>query len=159
MIITKGLTKKYGNILAVDDLNLQIGKGESYGFLGPNGAGKTTTLMMMLGVLKPTSGEILIEGRRIDNSSFDIKKKIGVVVESPVFYEDMTAWEYLMFFGKLYGVENRAVVVDDLSRGFRELLNKLNISNINLLVSDSSAHSFVGIHGFGLTIDKEIVID
>jgi len=114
MIITKGLTKKYGNILAVNDLNLHINEGESYGFLGPNGAGKTTTLMMMLGVLKPTSGDVLIEGKRIDNSSFDIKKKIGVVVESPVFYDDMTAWEYLMFFGKLYGVENRAVVVKDL---------------------------------------------
>jgi ABC-2 type transport system ATP-binding protein len=76
-----------------------------YGFLGPNGAGKTTTLLMLLGILKPTSGTIHIFGRPLSSNAFEIKQRIGVVAEYQSFYDDMTALEYLLFFGKLYRVE------------------------------------------------------
>lgn len=106
MILTENLTKKFGKFVAVDRLNLEVKEGESYGFLGPNGAGKTTTMLMLLGVLQPTSGKVFIKGRRIASDSFELKSKIGVVAEYQTFYENMTAWEYVMFFARLYQVEN-----------------------------------------------------
>ncbi len=102
---TQHLTKRFGNFTAVRDLNLSLNPGESYGFLGPNGAGKTTTLMMILGVSEPTRGEVLIHGQPIARSAFDLKARIGVVAEYQSFYDDMSAWEYLMFFGRLFEVE------------------------------------------------------
>lgn len=114
MIQTKHLTKKYGDFTAVEDLFLSIDKGESYGFLGPNGSGKTTTIMMLLGVLKPTYGEILVAGKPIKTDSFALKKKIGVVAEYQKYYEDMTAWEYVQFFADLYGVDNKEKQANEL---------------------------------------------
>jgi ABC-2 type transport system ATP-binding protein len=101
---TNDLTKTFGKFTAVNSLNLTINPGESYGFLGPNGAGKTTTLMMILGVLKPTRGQIFINDQKIAKNAFDIKSRIGVVTEYQAFYEEMSAWEYLMFFANLYDV-------------------------------------------------------
>lgn len=106
MIETRNLTKKFGKFKAVDKLNLTIAPGESYGFLGPNGAGKTTTLLMLLGILQPTSGEVLINGERVRSDSFALKRNIGVVAEYQTFYESMTAWEYVMFFARLYQAAN-----------------------------------------------------
>ncbi len=106
MIITENLTKKFGAFTAVDKLNLKINDGESYGFLGPNGAGKTTTLLMLLGIIQPTSGTVVIKDEPIQSDSFQIKRKIGVVAEYQTFYENMTAWEYVMFFANLYQVSN-----------------------------------------------------
>ena len=103
-IETRDLTKKFGNFTAVDTLNLMIESGESYGFLGPNGAGKTTTLLMMLGIQKPTSGTVLINNQDVLNRSFSLKDRIGVVAEYQSFYDEMSAWEYLMFFANLFKV-------------------------------------------------------
>src|SRR5690554_6732028 len=105
MIETVGLTKRYGDLTAVADLNLQVGQGEIYGFLGPNGAGKTTTIMMLLGLLAPTEGEVRLFGKKLDEDYFEIKRKIGVLSENQYFYEDMTAQEYLRYFGELYRVD------------------------------------------------------
>jgi ABC-type multidrug transport system ATPase subunit len=104
-IETQDLTKRFGNIVAVDNLNLTVQTGESYGFLGPNGAGKTTTLMMLLGVIKPTAGEVSVAGQKVRSDSFGIKRRIGVVTEYQSFYDDMTAREYIEFFGRLFEVE------------------------------------------------------
>lgn len=103
-IETKNLTKKFGDVIAVDNLNLIVQAGESYGFLGPNGAGKTTTLMMLLGVIKPTFGEVSVAKKKISSNSFGIKRRIGVVAEYQSFYDDMTAREYIEFFGRLFAV-------------------------------------------------------
>lgn len=103
---TQDLCKKFGEFVAVDNINLRINPGESYGFLGPNGAGKTTTLMMVLGVLRPSSGQVLINNVPNRKSNFDLKSKIGVVAEYQSFYEEMSAWEYLSFFGQLFNVIN-----------------------------------------------------
>lgn len=106
---TQDLKKQYGDFVAVDGVNLNIHPSESYGFLGPNGAGKTTTLMMILGVLKPTSGNVFINDLPIKRSAFGLKRKVGVVAEYQTFYEEMSGWEYLKFFGKLYSVENATI--------------------------------------------------
>jgi ABC-2 type transport system ATP-binding protein len=132
MIVTKNLTKKYGNFTAVDQLNLSIEAGESYGFLGPNGAGKTTTLSMLLGILKPTSGEVFIKGESIRSDSFALKQKIGVVAEYQTFYERMTAWEYVLFFAQLFGVQKPEQRAD-------ELFHQLHLEQWkNLLISGYS---------------------
>ena len=107
MIKTWNLTKEFTTTVAVKDLDLIVEKGQIYGFLGPNGAGKTTTIMMILGLEKPSSGTIEVFGRTLEKDYFPIKRKIGVVSENQYLYEDMTAWEYLNFFGRLYEVEDR----------------------------------------------------
>lgn len=106
MIETQNLTKRYGDLTAVSNLSLHVEKGEIYGFLGPNGAGKTTTIMMLLGILKPTAGSVRLFGKSIESDYFNIKRRIGVLSENQYFYEDMTAAEYLKFFGELYRVDN-----------------------------------------------------
>jgi len=106
VIQARNLVKKVGNFTAVDGVTLDIAPGEIYGFLGPNGAGKTTTISMLLGILQPTAGEVRLFGETLQSNPFEIKRRIGVVAEYLSFYNEMTAWEYLQFFGELYRVEN-----------------------------------------------------
>lgn len=105
MIQTKDLTMQYPNgFTAVNHLNLQVNKGDIYGFLGPNGAGKTTTIRMLDGLLKPTAGEVVIQGKSVIRNEREIRKMIGVLPESHGYYNWMTGAEYLLFFAQLYGV-------------------------------------------------------
>lgn len=120
MIQTHDLTKVFGTFTAVDRVNLELRPGETYGFLGPNGAGKTTTLLMILGILPPTRGSVRIFGKSLDEAPFEIKRRVGVVAEHQNFYDEMTAWEYLMFFADLYGVEG-------VERRARDLLERVNL--------------------------------
>lgn len=122
IVSIKKLVKKYGNITAVNGVNLSIDCGTSYGFLGPNGAGKTTTMMILLGIVKPTSGEVRVANQLVENDSPQIKKMIGFVGDNQSYYEEMTAWEYLLFFGRLYQVE-------DMKNRAHELLVKVDLSN------------------------------
>ncbi|MGQ0572359.1 MAG: ATP-binding cassette domain-containing protein [Armatimonadota bacterium] len=108
MIRAVNLTKRYGTFEAVAGLNLHIRPGEIYGFLGPNGAGKTTTLLMLLGVIQPTAGEIRLFGRPLHQDYFALKRRLGVVGEHQFLYTDLTAHEYLAFFADLYRVPNTA---------------------------------------------------
>jgi len=126
MIHTTNLTKEYNGFKAVDNLNLKIDVGQIYGFLGPNGAGKTTTILMLLGILKPTRGEIYIMGEPLSKNPLSIKKKIGVVSEKQYLYKDMTAGEYLNFFADLYRVKNKKERIDQLlsAVGLLEVKNK-----------------------------------
>jgi len=126
MIHTTNLTKEYNGFKAVDNLNLKIDAGQIYGFLGPNGAGKTTTILMLLGILKPTRGEIYIMGEPLSKNPLSIKKKIGVVSEKQYLYKDMTAGEYLNFFADLYRVKNKKERIDQLlsAVGLLEVKNK-----------------------------------
>ena len=114
IIQIENLAKHYGTFKALDNLNLRVAPGEIYGFLGPNGAGKTTTIKIMLDIIKPTSGRISLFGRQLDRSAFDLKRKIGVVSEKQYLYKEMTAAEYLNFFGDLYKVSNKAKRIDAL---------------------------------------------
>ncbi|WP_178018909.1 ABC transporter ATP-binding protein [uncultured Paenibacillus sp.] len=95
IIQTEGLTKKYRGRAAVDHLNLEIAKGDIYGFLGPNGAGKTTTIRMLLGLIQPTSGSIRIFGRELQRDKLAILRRIGSLVESPSYYGHLSAIDNL----------------------------------------------------------------
>ena len=128
MIRTQNLTKKYNEFKAVDNLSLEVKEGEIYGFLGPNGAGKTTTILMLLGILKPTQGEVYLFGQNITKDFLSIKKKMGVVSEKQYLYKEMTAGEYLNFFADLYGIKNRKKKIDQLL----EAVNLLEVRNRKL---------------------------
>ena len=101
VVRTEHLTKHYGKLVAVDDLNLEVHRGQIFGFLGPNGAGKTTAMCMILGLIAPTSGNIEIFGLSIKSNLADILGKIGAVLESPGFYPYLSGWDNLKVFGRI----------------------------------------------------------
>lgn len=106
MIQLTHLTKRYGNFMAVDRLNIAVERGEIFGFIGPNGAGKTTTIRMMAGVLKPTEGAVVIGGIPMATDPVAAKKIIGFVPDRPFLYEKLTGMEFMRFSADLYGVGN-----------------------------------------------------
>ncbi len=101
---TEELTKVYGDLKAVDGLNLEIYAGEVFGFLGPNGAGKTTSIHMMCGLLKPDAGRVMVHGMPIASGDADIRARIGVCPQEIVLWERLTCIEQLQFMGEMYGV-------------------------------------------------------
>ncbi|MFY0652132.1 MAG: ABC transporter ATP-binding protein [Cyclobacteriaceae bacterium] len=104
-----GLTKKYGDYIAVDSLNLNIKKGEVFGLLGPNGAGKSTTMLMLMGLSEPNDGTVSVCGINPTREPIDVKRKVGYLPEDVGFYEDMTGLENLMFTARLNSLsENEA---------------------------------------------------
>jgi ABC-2 type transport system ATP-binding protein len=107
LVRTRGLTKRYGTITAVDDLDLSVGRGEVYGFLGPNGAGKTTTLKMLLGLIRPTAGTAEVLGRAPGSPSG--LAKADALVESPAFYPYLSGEGNLKVMARYSGVSNRRV--------------------------------------------------
>jgi len=109
-IKTVNLSKKYGKNLVVDDLNLSIESGEIVGFLGLNGAGKTTTMRMLLGLIKPTSGECYIQGNKVDQNNLEVLNEIGYIIETPYSYSDLTVQENLEIVSTLRGIRNTDVV-------------------------------------------------
>jgi len=113
MIKLTNLTKRYGNFTAVNSINLEVPRGELFGFLGPNGAGKTTTLRMIAGILRPTSGTVEIGGVNIVSEPVAAKSKMGFIPDRPFIYEKLTGAEFLRFVAGLYGqkgpeIEHRA---------------------------------------------------
>jgi len=104
MIQLEHLTKRFGSFTAVNDLNLSIAEGEIFGFLGPNGAGKTTTIRMMMGLLKPTSGRIVLGGHDLSSEPLAAKAISTFVPDRPFIYEKLTGREFLQFVGGLYQV-------------------------------------------------------
>jgi ABC-2 type transport system ATP-binding protein len=104
MIELKNLTKRFGDIVAVNRLSLSVSGGEIFGFIGPNGAGKTTTLRMMGGVLAPTEGRVIIEGIDMAEEPEKAKKRIGFIPDRPFLYEKLTGVEFLRFTADLYDI-------------------------------------------------------
>ena len=104
MIEVQNLTRKFGDITAVENVSFHVDEGEIFGFLGPNGAGKTTTIRMLTGLIRKTSGEVQISGLDIADkaNSLAIRKMIGLVPDNVGLYDDLTAYENLDFYGKLY---------------------------------------------------------
>ncbi|NYT06290.1 MAG: ABC transporter ATP-binding protein [Methanomicrobiales archaeon] len=107
MIEFNHLTKTYNGINAVDNLSLVIRSGDVYGLLGPNGAGKSTTILMLCGLIQPTSGECLINGVEVSKNPIDVKRIIGYMPEDVGFYANLTAAQNLHFFGRLYGMPEK----------------------------------------------------
>ena len=95
ILTTDHLNKQIGGKAIVSDLNMHVAKGEIYGFLGPNGAGKTTTMKMITNQWKPTSGEIVLFGQKLLSDSYSLLKRMGSIIEFPVFYDDLTAEEII----------------------------------------------------------------
>ncbi len=160
MIEIKGLTKRFKEVLALDDLNLNLDKGDVFGYIGPNGAGKTTTLRILATLLKPTSGTATICGFPIDRKKRDIRRCIGFMPDFFGVYDDMTVTEYLAFFAAAYGIKGkeRSKIVDDileltdlgnkrdmmvetLSRGMKQRLGvaRVLIHNPQVLLLDEPA--------------------
>ena len=100
----RGVTKRYNEIVAVNNMNLTINTGEIFGLLGPNGSGKSTTLKMLLGLVQPTAGEINVLGFDVAKDPVAVKRQVGYVPESPNVYEFLTGIEYLDFIADIYGV-------------------------------------------------------
>jgi ABC-2 type transport system ATP-binding protein len=110
MIAIEQLVKKYGDFTAVDGVSLDVPPGEIHGFLGPNGAGKTTTLRMIAGLLKPTSGRVVIDGHDLERAPDAAKGSLGFIPDRPFIYEKLTAGEFLRFHAGLYGYDTGDVV-------------------------------------------------
>lgn len=109
ILLTNDLTKKYKNHTSVDGLNLRIERGQIYGFLGPNGAGKTTTIRMLLGLIKPTKGNIEIFGQNLNKNRLQILQRIGSLVESPTYYGNLTGRENLEAVRRLRNLPEKRV--------------------------------------------------
>lgn len=104
MIHVRGLTKRFGARTAIEDVTLDVAAGEIFGLLGPNGAGKTTTIRMLAGMIAPTEGEGQVAGISLEGDTHELRKRIGLLTESPGLYERLTAGRNLDFFGQLHGL-------------------------------------------------------
>ena len=105
---THGLTKRYGDRLAVDAVDMRVRRGEVYGFLGPNGAGKTTTLRMMLGLIRPTAGTATVLGRPAGRP--DVTARVGALVEGPGFYPYLSGLDNLRVMARYRGLPESAAI-------------------------------------------------
>ena len=108
-IQTNGLTRRFGDLTAVEGVTLSVATGQFFGFLGPNGAGKSTTIKMLTGLLEPSAGTVEILGRPFTASALDLKREIGVVPEGMALLGRLTAPEYLRFVGRMYGLDRETV--------------------------------------------------
>lgn len=116
----QNVSKRYGDVVAVDNLTLKIFRGEIYGFLGPNGAGKTTTIKLMTGLLRPDAGTIRIAGFDITKEPVLAKKHIGYIPDNPYIYERLTGREFLELVGSLYNMPKK--IIDERIEWLFELL-------------------------------------
>lgn len=133
-IETYNLSKSFGRLLAVQNLNLHVPRGSIFGFLGPNGSGKSTTVKMLTGLLQPTTGDALIGGTSILTAPVEVKQKIGVLPEDLALFEALTIWEHLLLSGPVYGLSK-----DQITQRGEQLLAYLDLwSNRNTYVDEAS---------------------
>ncbi len=117
----KGLSKTIGKKKIIDNLNLQLFPGQITGFLGPNGAGKTTTIRMMAGLMKPSSGEVIVEGQTLTDHFEETMSKVGVIVENPEMYKYMSGWKNLLHFARM----NKSITKERIT----EVVNQVGMQN------------------------------
>ena len=135
MISLSALTKRYGTFTAVDAIDLDVPRGELFGFLGPNGAGKTTTLRMIAGILRPTSGRVRIAGIDLAQDPVAAKAVLGFIPDRPFIYEKLTAMEFLRFVAGLYGQDGPT-----MERRARELLALFDLDEWRDELVESFSH-------------------
>jgi ABC-2 type transport system ATP-binding protein len=133
IIETKDLTKKYGDFVAVDSLNLTVKQGEVFGLLGPNGAGKTTTILMLLGLTEPTSGRVKVLGFNPARQPLSVKSRAGYIPDQVGFYDELTARENLVYIARLNGLSRQ-----ESSTRINEALEKVGLAE----VADHSVKTF-----------------
>jgi ABC-2 type transport system ATP-binding protein len=109
MLELQGVVKRYGRFTAVNSIDLQVHRGEIFGFLGPNGAGKTTTIRMVAGVLRPSEGRVLVGGQDVEKNPEAAKGRVGYIPDRPYLYEKLSGGEFLRFVAGLWGREGDAV--------------------------------------------------
>ncbi len=154
MIITENLTKKYNGNNAVDNLNLEVGDGEVFGFLGPNGAGKSTTILMLTGMIEPTSGSCTINGINVALNPLKGKEILGYLPEDVGFYKNLTGWENLDYLGKFYPMSN-----SDREERIETLLKSVRLQDVPQKVGEYSRgmNQRLGL-ALALLNDPEVVI-
>lgn len=135
ILTIRGLHKRYGKFTAVDRIDLDAPYGQVFGILGPNGAGKTTTLRMITGLIQPTSGQIVIDGRDMASNAEGAKAITGFIPDRPYVYDKLTAFEYLRFIAGLYGLDKR-----DAAPRMRELLHKFHLAEWADSLIESFSH-------------------
>jgi len=160
MIETKKLTRNFGNLVAVSELDLHIEAGDIFGFIGPNGAGKTTTMRILVTLLEPTSGSAFIDGLDVSKKGKEVRRRVGYMPDFMGVYDDLKVFEYLEFFAAAFGIEykkrkaivdgvleltdlvsKRSAPVDSLSRGMQQRLGlaRVLIHDPKVLVLDEPA--------------------
>jgi len=160
MIETKKLCKSFGDLVAVDNLDLHIDAGDIFGFIGPNGAGKTTTMRILVTLLEPTKGEAFIDGLNVAKQGKDVRRRVGYMPDFMGVYDDLKVFEYLEFFAAAFGIEyskresivdgvleltdlvsKRNAPVDSLSRGMQQRLGlaRVLIHDPKVLILDEPA--------------------
>ncbi len=160
MIETKNLTKNYGNLTAVDNLNLTIKDGDIFGFIGPNGAGKTTTMRILVTLLEPFGGSAFINGLNVSKEGKKVRRLVGYMPDFMGVYDDLKVFEYLEFFAAAFGIERKkrksivegvleltdleskkSATVDSLSRGMQQRLGlaRVLIHDPKVLILDEPA--------------------
>lgn len=133
-VVAEGLTRAFGQKLAVDHLDLAVEPGEFFGFLGPNGAGKSTTIKLLVGLLRPTAGRAFIDGIDVWREPLAAKARLGVLPEDPPLYERLTGREFVEFAGVMYGLPEAEV-----RRRAGDLLDLLALSgDADRLIADYS---------------------
>ncbi|HEX5019066.1 MAG TPA: ABC transporter ATP-binding protein [Candidatus Binatia bacterium] len=135
MIQLIDLTKHYGKVAAVDRLNFEVPAGQIFGFLGPNGAGKTTTIRVMMGILKATSGRVLLDGHDVVTDAQKAKALAGFIPDRPFIYEKLSGGEFLEFIGKLHRLDSQY-----MSRRIAELLEHLELTHWKDQLVESYSH-------------------
>ena len=135
MIRLENLTKYYGKLAAVDSLNLEVRRGEIFGFLGPNGAGKTTTIRVMMGILRATSGRVTLGGYDVEQEPEKAKAITGFIPDRPFIYEKLSGREFLKFVGSLHRVDAAL-----LQRRIPELLEHFELSDWKDELVESYSH-------------------
>ncbi|MFO7881447.1 MAG: ABC transporter ATP-binding protein [Kosmotogaceae bacterium] len=133
MIKTRKLTKSFGDLVAVKEMDLDVFPGEIYGFLGPNGAGKTTTIKMLTGILKPDRGSIEILNMDMYSNEMNIKRRIGVVPDEPRMYDNLKGYEFARFIMEIYKVD-----IDEVEKRLNDICNILGIDYLNKFIGDYS---------------------
>lgn len=136
MIKLINVTKLYKGLCAVDHLNIEVPKGMIFGFLGPNGAGKTTTIKMMAGVLKPTEGQIIINGMDLAREPSEVKRCTGFIPDRPFLYEKLTGREFLNFMAGLYSSNHASSRETDIV----SLLERFDLSHWGDELIESYSH-------------------
>ncbi len=134
---TFGLTKRYGELVAVQDLNLRLQAGEVFGMLGPNGSGKTTTILMLLGLTEPTAGSARVLGWDPTRQPLQVKRRVGYLPDSVGFYDELTAWENLRYTAALNGLSSA-----EANRRIAEVLERMGLQDV--------AHRKVGTFSRGM---------
>lgn len=171
------LTKIYGTKPAVNGLTLRVPKGCFFGFLGPNGAGKTTTIKMMMGLVQPTSGEIEMLGLKMPEHSMEIRRRIGVVPDDTLLFDQLTGQEFVEFAGRMYGLDRQVArdraaelmklfeldgapkkLISEYSKGMRKrtAMAASLIHRPQLFLLDEP---FEGVDAVGARLMKDILID